>query len=190
MKPLVIKVGGGLLKESGALDAVCAAVTARAKHEPVVIVPGGGPFADAVREQDSRLRLSADTAHWMALLAMDQYAHLLSDRIEDASLVEEFGGIAPALAKRRIAVFAPARWLRAADVLPRSWDVTSDSVAAFVAGALDAVRLVLVKPTGAGADGVDPCFAMVVPVGLDVSVVPWRRFAGGADSARGAYHPS
>ena len=45
-----------------------------------------------------------------------------------------------------VAVLAPYRWMRAADVLPHTWDATSDSVAAFVAGALDAERLVLVKP--------------------------------------------
>ena len=188
MTPVVIKVGGGLLKEAGALEAVCAAVAARGRRESLVVIPGGGPFADTVREQDERLGLSAGAAHWMALLAMDQYAHLLADRIDGSVLVEEFGGIARALAERRIAVFAPARWLRAADVLPRSWDVTSDSVAAFVAGALDAERLLLVKPSGAGANGVDPCFALVVPAGLEVSVVPWNRFA--ADSAGDADHPA
>ena len=45
-----------------------------------------------------------------------------------------------------MAVLAPSRWMRAADVLPHDWDATSDSVAAFVAGALDAERLVLIKP--------------------------------------------
>ena len=59
----------------------------------------------------------------------------------------------PARSPRRsarpgVAVLAPYRWMRAADVLPHTWDATSDSVAAFVAGALDAERLVLVKPDG------------------------------------------
>ena len=36
--------------------------------------------------------------------------------------------------------------MRSADALPHSWEVTSDSIAAFVAGALDAGRLVLIKP--------------------------------------------
>jgi aspartokinase-like uncharacterized kinase len=75
-----------------------------------------------------------------------------------------------------IAVLAPTRWLRAADTLPHSWDATSDTVAAFVAGALDATRLVLVKPAEVGEDGVDRCFATVVPAGLDVRIVGWERF--------------
>ena len=66
--------------------------------------------------------------------------------------MEEPGAIAAVLSAGEIAVLAPSRWLRAADTLPHSWDATSDSVAAFVAGALDAVRLELIKP----AEGVRP----------------------------------
>jgi aspartokinase-like uncharacterized kinase len=136
MRPTVIKIGGGLLGIPGALEQVCAAVGAVARREPVLVVPGGGPLADAVRELDGRLRLSAHTAHWMAILAMDQYAHVLAERIAGARLVEESGAIAGALAAGQVAVLAPSRWFRAADPLPHSWDATSDSVAAFVAGAL------------------------------------------------------
>ena len=75
---VVVKVGGGLLATDGALDQVCATLGAAAG--PIVVVPGGGPFADAVRTFDRRVGLSADAAHWMALLAMDQYAHVLAER--------------------------------------------------------------------------------------------------------------
>jgi aspartokinase-like uncharacterized kinase len=176
MRPAVVKVGGGLLGTSGALERVCAAVTAMSQCGPVVVVPGGGPLADAVRELDRRVGLSPDAAHWMAILAMDQYAHLLAERIAGARLVEEPGVIAGVLASGEIAVLAPSRWLRAADPLPHSWNATSDSVAAFVAGALDATRLDLVKPAEVGKAGVDGCFAMVVPAGLEVRVVGWERF--------------
>ena len=63
-------------------------------------------------------------------------------------------------------MLAPYRWMRAADVLPHSWDVTSDSVAAFVAGALDAARLVLVKPATVPSEPVDRCFRHELPAGL------------------------
>ena len=182
MRPTVVKIGGGLLGTPGALEKVCAAVAALARREPVVVVPGGGPLADAVRELDRRFGLSAGTAHWMALLATDQYAHLLAERIAGARLVEEPGAVAAALAAGGPAVLAPSRWLRAADVLPHSWEATSDTVAAFVAGALDAVRLDLVKPADVGEAGVDACFATVVPAGLDVRVLGWERFVREASS--------
>lgn len=182
MRPSVVKIGGGLLGTPGALEQVCNAVAAMRRREPVVVVPGGGPLADAVRELDRRVGLSADAAHWMALLAMDQYAHLLAERIPGARLLEEPGSIAGMLAEGAVVVLAPSRWLRAADTLPHTWDATSDSVAAFVAGALDAVRLDLVKPAEIGVDGVDRCFRMVAPAGLEVRVVGWERFVGEAMS--------
>ena len=174
MRPLVIKVGGGLLGIPGALREVCAAIGVLGRQQAVVVVPGGGPLADLVRELDRTVGLSDDASHWMAMLAMDQYAHLLAERIEGATLVEEPGGIAATLGAGRVAVLAPSRWLRAADPLPHSWDATSDSVAAFVAGALDAKRLVLVKPADVGEEGVDRCFVTVVPAGLEVDVIAWE----------------
>lgn len=172
----MVKVGGGLLRMPGAFDRVCAAVAALGRREPVVVVPGGGPLADAVRALDREVGLSADAAHWMALLAMDQHAHLLAERIAGGRLVEEPGAVAAVLAAGLVAVLAPSRWLRAADVLPHSWEATSDSAAAFLAGALDAVRLDLIKPVEVGTDGVDGCFALVVPAGLEVRIVGWERF--------------
>ena len=174
--PLVIKVGGGLVGIPGALQEVCAAIGALGRREAVVVVPGGGPLADLVRDLDRTVGLSDDASHWMAILAMDQYAHLLAERIDGAALVEEPGGIPATLGAGRVVVLAPSRWLRAADPLPHSWDATSDSVAAFVAGALDAKRLVLVKPADVGDEGVDRCFVTVVPAGLAVTIVGWEEF--------------
>ena len=122
----------------------------------MVVVPGGGPFADAVREFERRYGLSADAGHWMALLAMDQYAHVLGGADpRTPSWWRTPGGIGAALGRGRLAILAPYRWLRSADVLPHGWEASSDSVAAFVAGALDASRLVLVKPADDLAEPVD-----------------------------------
>ena len=77
--------------------------------------------------------------------------------------------IQAALGAGQVPVLAPYRWLLAADPLPHRWEVTSDSIAAFVAGALDAELLVLLKPVAGPVDAlVDECFREVVPRGLDV----------------------
>ncbi len=144
---VVIKIGGGLSAIPGALESTCAAVAESGRRTSIVVVPGGGPFADAVRAFDLEHRISPDAAHWMAMLAMDQYAHVLTEGIEGAVLVEEAGAVVAAVDPVGVAVLAPSRWMRAADVLPHTWDATSDSVAAFVAGALDAEQLILVKPS-------------------------------------------
>lgn len=146
------------------LDFVLAEIAAAGRRTPLVVVPGGGPFADAVRDADRLLGLGDDAAHWMAILAMDQYAHVLCGRMPDARLVESAREIDLSVEERRHPVLAPYRWLREADPLPHSWDVTSDSIAAWVAGMLGAERLVVVKAPGASGPAlVDPCFTTHVP---------------------------
>jgi aspartokinase-like uncharacterized kinase len=167
----VIKIGGGLAAVPGALDRVCRAVAVAGCDHRILVVPGGGRFADTVREFDRTIGVSPDAAHWMAILAMDQYAHVLADRIRGATLIEEAGALLQALSPSGVAVLAPSRWMRSADVLPHSWEVTSDSIAAFVAGALDAARLILIKPATELSDPVDPYFATTLPAGMPYSIL-------------------
>jgi 5-(aminomethyl)-3-furanmethanol phosphate kinase len=171
----VIKIGGGLLSIPGALDRVCREVGLASSRHTILVVPGGGPFADAVREFDRSPGVSADAAHWMAILAMDQYALVLADRIPGAVLADEPGAVVEQLHRERVVVLAPSRWMRSADVLPHSWEVTSDSIAAFVAGALDAACLLLIKPGTELGTAVDPYFATAVPRGMPVAVLSYDR---------------
>jgi aspartokinase-like uncharacterized kinase len=167
----VIKIGGGLLGVAGALDSVCAAVGRVARKQSIVVVPGGGPFAETVRRFEQEVELSPSAAHWMAHLAMDQYALVLAERIARGVVVEEPGEISAAWNGGLIPVLAPSRWMKAADVLPHSWEVTSDSIAAFIAGALDAARLILIKPVSNGREPLDPYFARALPAGLSYTVL-------------------
>ena len=161
---MVIKVGGGLLATPDQLDRVLAAIADASRSHHLLIVPGGGPFADAVREVDGRLGIGDDAAHWMAVLAMDQYAHLLAARVERGLVVYNRDQIASAHRDGQVPVLAPMQWLTAADPLPHTWEVTSDSIAAWVAGELRAARLVLVKPPGARGPGlVDAHFDRTLP---------------------------
>jgi probable H4MPT-linked C1 transfer pathway protein len=176
---IVVKIGGGVIAAPAALDAVVRAVGETARERRLLVVPGGGPFADTVRTVDAGLGLSDDAAHWMAVLAMDQYAHLLASRLPGAVLVADIHEIGAALHSGRVPVLAPYRWLREADPLPHLWDVTSDSLAAWVSARLGASRLVLVKPPGAPADesAVDPYFQRAVPRHLPFAIVPADRSA-------------
>lgn len=107
----------------------------------------------------------------MAILAMDQYAFALADIIPRGRLVEDGPGIHAALAGGAIPILAPSRWLRAADELPHSWDVTSDSLAAYLATLLGAEDLILVKPVSGGQELADPHFARALPAGIRWRVV-------------------
>jgi aspartokinase-like uncharacterized kinase len=167
----VVKLGGALLAHAEHYEAALAAISAAAGTR-LLVVPGGGPFADAVRQVDRRLRLSDDAAHWMAVLAMDQHAHLIAARLTGAVIVAERHQIAATLDAGRIPVLAPYRWIRDADPLPHSWSVTSDSIAAWIAGQIGARHLVLIKPPHAhGSEIVDSYFQRALPPHVTSAIV-------------------
>ena len=136
----VVKVGGGLGRGAGddALRALCTALGGLGERHPLLVVPGGAWFADAVREADRRFALPATTSHRMAVLGMEQFGWLLSELIPGAERSAEARAVAG-----RTTVLLPGAL--ALGRLPASWQVTSDSIAAWVAGEAGAGRLVLVK---------------------------------------------
>ena len=165
----LIKVGGGISTLPGALDRLGQSLLAAARIAPLVVVPGGGPFADAVRAFEGAVGHSADAAHWMAILGMDQLAHAIASHAPGSEVIHDAAEIRPALDRGALPILAPYRWLRAADELPHTWDVTSDSLAAYLAGLLGAERLILIKPVeGEARELVDPYFAKATPASLEV----------------------
>jgi (4-(4-[2-(gamma-L-glutamylamino)ethyl]phenoxymethyl)furan-2-yl)methanamine synthase len=167
----VFKVGGSLLAYPDLLASTLNAIVEASMHARVAIVAGGGPFADAVRDADDRFHLADDAAHWMAVLAMDQYAHLLASMRAELTLAASEHDVESAIASGHIPVVAPYRWLRDADPLPHTWDVTSDSISAWVASTLGASQLVLVKLPGATGEGaVDSYFFRALAPGLSWSI--------------------
>jgi aspartokinase-like uncharacterized kinase len=145
----VVKIGGGIAREAGdgALRALCRTVGEAGVRHALLVVPGGAGFADAVRDHDARFALRAATAHRMAILGMEQFGWMLCDLIPGAVACTDLTSARDVAARRGTPVLLPAAML-AADPVPTSWDVTSDSIAAWVAGAARAARLILVKPVG------------------------------------------
>ena len=175
---IVVKAGGALLAHPVHFARVLAALEEAAGATRLLIVPGGGPFADAVRAIDRRFAVAADAAHWMAILGMDQYAHLLASRLRRGTVAASPADIAGALERGWLPVLAPSRWLQEADPLPHSWDVTSDSIAAWIAAAVGAARLVLVKPPGVVSEAVDSYFHRALPADLGpAALVPADQIA-------------
>jgi aspartokinase-like uncharacterized kinase len=169
----VIKIGGSLATVDGALRRVGQRIADVARQGPWVVIPGGGPFADTVRGFAEQHPLSPTAAHWMAILGMDQYAFALAEQIPGARVVDDLLGIQRAHADGAIPVLAPSRWLRAADELPHRWEVTSDSLAAYLAMLLGAERLVLVKAKPGGAELVDSYFAKALPAGMPCAILSY-----------------
>lgn len=120
----------------------------------VIVVPGGGPFADAVRAAQPRMGFNETAAHFMAALAMDQFAHALVGIESRLTLADTFDDIRRILGKPAVPVWLPALAVIGTPDIPSSWDVTSDSLAAWLAGKLGAARVILVKQGEIGREPV------------------------------------
>jgi aspartokinase-like uncharacterized kinase len=140
----VIKVGGSLAEDPERLIDLCAKLSELAKNYKLIVVPGGGMFADVVRDSDNHFNLSSGISHRMAILAMDQFGLLLA-QITPNSCATYLLNDAKQLSEIKIApIFLPSRLLFKEDPLENSWDVTSDSIAAYVASRLQAAKVLLV----------------------------------------------
>ncbi len=167
--PLVIKVGGSLF-ESGRLAATLT-MLARALR-PIVIVPGGGPFADKVREQQRQTGFDDQTAHRLAMLSMHRMAETFTSLEPQLIVIDRVADIAPQIAAGRTPVWVPLPTLDGDTSLQPSWDTTSDAIAARLAELLGHAPVVLLKSVdvmaGATADHlsaagvIDRAFAGVV----------------------------
>jgi dihydroneopterin aldolase len=175
MKLAVVKLGGST---AGAAELATWIAALSAATLPLVVVPGGGPFADQVRDAQQRMGFSDKAAHAMAILAMEQFGCVLLDRDDLLVPARSPAEIKQALLRRRTPVWLPASMALAAADIPASWEVTSDALAAWLAGQLGAEALLLVKQTDAFGPGdtlagladagiVDGAFASMLPKNVD-----------------------
>jgi aspartokinase-like uncharacterized kinase len=140
----VVKIGGSLAKDLGRLRALCRKLGELAKKYAFIVVPGGGTFADLVRDFDRRFALSSNISHKMAVLAMDQFGLLLSDFVPGSRVIRRLEDAKEFSEASNVPIFLPSQLMLQEDPLKNSWDVTSDSIAAYVAGRLHAEKLILV----------------------------------------------
>jgi 5-(aminomethyl)-3-furanmethanol phosphate kinase len=155
--PVVVKLGGSFAFSATLANWIEALAACAGR---VVIVPGGGPFADAVQAAQRQMGFDDRAAHHMALAAMEQYGRALisfNDLLLPADSLEQ---IRRYLAARRVPVWMPARMAADAADIEQSWTVTSDSLAAWLSGIIAADRLILVKHAD-GLSGMQQCEDLV-----------------------------
>jgi 5-(aminomethyl)-3-furanmethanol phosphate kinase len=143
----VVKIGGSLEADPHRRRALLTAL-ADGRVGRCIVVPGGGTFAGAVRVAQAREGFSDAEAHRRALDAMSDAAGIF--RGIEPRLVQSFEPWAEP-APARIRVWNPRRLRGGHPDIPESWDVTSDSLALWLAAAVRAERCVLVKSVDAPA---------------------------------------
>ncbi|MEA1945543.1 MAG: amino acid kinase [Euryarchaeota archaeon] len=144
----MIKIGGSLIESARRLVSAIYEYALN-EGERILIVPGGGIFADTVRTASNTYGISDETAHWMAVLAMDQYAYYLSDGTP-ARLITEIESI-PIGAS----VLLTYNLLKKSDAeIEHTWDVTSDTIAGWIASKIGATFIKATDVDGIFRDGV------------------------------------
>jgi dihydroneopterin aldolase len=151
----VVKLGGSLASDPVQLQHWLT-VLATDGAGKVVIVPGGGPYADLVRESQAKLGFSDSTAHRMAILAMEQFGLTLAALAPGLTPAGSTDAIREILRRGGVPVWLPGAMTIGNPEIPESWDVTSDSLAAWLARHLGAEKLVLVKSCAAPEGEVSP----------------------------------
>lgn len=139
----VVKIGGSLLGSPEL--ARWLELFVKFSDGKVIIVPGGGLFADAVRKAQTQSNLNDNTAHKLAVLAMDQFGLLLAGLNPGLATASSELEIAERTWQHRGIVWLPSKMVLADDTIPQNWDVTSDSLSAWLANKIGAEQLVLVK---------------------------------------------
>lgn len=177
-RPLILKVGGSLLdwpELKGRLKTLLKTVDGRSG----LLIVGGGDAADVVRRWDVQHSLLIEASHRLAIHSMSLTARFVADLLE-IPLVDSIA------IQAGISVLDSAREVltsTASEPLPASWDVTSDSIALWIATQVPKSELILVKSTdwpvsstiqfAAEAGLIDPYFPCLVGQLAQVPRLGW-----------------
>lgn len=152
---VVVKFGGSLLAQpEHARRATAALAACAAADRRLLVVPGGGPTDKAIEALDRHHHFAPDTHHRACARAQDQTGLMICDPAFGNALTpcETLEEARAALDGGRVAVILPSRIIADLDPFERTWEITSDAMAAWFAWLIGADRLVILT----NVDGVYP----------------------------------
>lgn len=184
-RSILCKLGGSLLQQVELPRRLLALFDAHPSTCFTVLM-GGGQAADLVRDWSAQFSLDDIAGHELAIAAMDFNTQLLRRLFPDWSVATCREECAHAVnTNSNPTLLSPTAFLEAeehlaGEKLPRSWDVTSDSLAVWLAGRLGCDELWLLKscpapPADDPGDAVDPLFHSTLPPGI---IVRWCNLSG------------
>ena len=143
---IIVKIGGKILENKENLESTIA----QFKHicendnvQKIIIIPGGGTYANFLRKIDEKISIGDELSHWMAIFAMNCNGIELSQKYNDIKFFDNLGELKKS--NERIAVFLPYDFINQRDELPHIWDVTSDSITVYIAHHLGLKDCFLIK---------------------------------------------
>jgi aspartokinase-like uncharacterized kinase len=145
-KQAIFKIGGKILENSTNIESTISQLTQLYEEkvlQKIIIVPGGGSYANFIRRIDDELKLGDDLVHWMAIYSMNHNGIELNRKFPELECIEDLKGFQDS--NKFFSIFLPYKYLRINDTLPHNWDVTSDSIAYYVANKLQFNLCFLIK---------------------------------------------
>ncbi|MEJ2249529.1 MAG: hypothetical protein P8Y70_11450 [Candidatus Lokiarchaeota archaeon] len=153
MNVIVVKISGSILENEKNLDIVLDQLKEVLNNlntlKCILIIPGGGSYANFIRKIDHRISLEKDLSHWEAIYAMEYNATQILKKFPNLfsinkpeQLLDILGGNKN---KKFLSIFLPFEYLYEKDELPHEWNVTSDSVTAYIAYKLGISQCFLIK---------------------------------------------
>jgi len=183
----VWKLGGSLFNLPDLAERIRQRYAQQSPALPVILIPGGGAFADSVRQMDEVHQLDPADSHQLALDAMRLSASLVAALLQQSAVSDWATQLQTIAAWKRNDVQPGLHVWNVIDTwhtllpdlermggeLPADWRLTSDSIAAALAAYWGADQLVLVKSIDrpaessweamAKAGAVDDVFPQVAP---------------------------
>ncbi|MFX0039293.1 MAG: hypothetical protein ACFFAB_08165 [Candidatus Heimdallarchaeota archaeon] len=145
-KIAVFKIGGKILEELDDLRSTISQLEQLYSENlinKIILIPGGGSFANFIRKIYSELKFTEEIAHWMGIISMNYNGLELSKKFPNLQITESYEQIKEK--KSTLCIFLPYEFIKENDKLPHSWDVTSDSIALFIAKELELNECFLIK---------------------------------------------
>ncbi|MBR5953925.1 MAG: delta 1-pyrroline-5-carboxylate synthetase [Methanobrevibacter sp.] len=138
----VVKIGGSLFPDY-AID-----LAKKLKDTNSLIILGGGEFANLIRKYDSVHNFSPEVTHFTAIDCMDIISKLVNDKVDSAKLAFSIDDAVKISDEGFTPIFVVSDFLKEEDPFECSWDVTSDSIAAYVAHILNAKLFIVTDVNG------------------------------------------
>lgn len=142
----LFKIGGKIIEDFENLNSTIsqlAQIYNEGLLERIIIIPGGGSFANFIRKIYSELKFTEEIAHWMGIISMNYNGLELNKKFPNVEIIENYERL---IEKKKIfCIFLPYEYIKGNDKLPHSWDVTSDSISLFLAKELELNECYLIK---------------------------------------------
>lgn len=145
-KIALIKIGGSILDDFENLNSTISQFSQLFEKDvigKIILIPGGGSFANFIRKAYSELKFTNELAHWMSIVSMNYNGIELGKKFPKLEVLEEYNKLKEI--GKSFFIFLPYRFLKENDKLPHSWDVTSDSITLFLAKKLGLNECFLIK---------------------------------------------